>query len=144
MIETKVMLKAWQLYFDKSDGGYANRHNVVSVFAPFWENSNAELMITPEKFMIGGNVYGRAGFNDGDEILTSHIDQIVRVKHSMKNGIPHDLLCATTKSGSKYYFYSDEHNAYMALMLGDMLHIKQLDNTPGHYLKPELQGGQLL
>jgi hypothetical protein len=94
--------------------------------------------------MLGGEVFGREGFNDGDEIFTSNIKSVERVERGYQNGVPHDLMCATTNSGSKYYFYSDDHNGYMFLMLGDIINAGELSQSSNYYLKREYRGSRLI
>ena len=137
------MIKEWELYFDKANG-YENRDAVVKAFAGFWEDSRADKLEIPGKCMLGGKVFGREGFNDGDEIFTSDIKSVERIEHGDHNGVPHDLMCATTISGSKYYFYSDDYNAYMFLMLGDLIHTGELSQHRYFYLKREFHGSKLI
>ena len=132
------MLKDWEIYFDRANG-YENRETVAGAFTEFWNSLNEDELQIPGACMLGGKVFGRAGFNDGDEIFTSNIQSVKRVERGDKLGVPHDLMCATTGSGSKYYFYSDGHNAYMALMLGDLTHMGKLDPSRGYYLKREFR-----
>lgn len=137
------MIKEWELYFEKANG-YDNRTAVVKAFAKFWEDSAVDKLKIPGKCMLGGRVFGRKGFNDGDEIFTSDVELMERIEHGNHNGIPHDLMCATTVSGSKYYFYSDEHNAYMFLMLGDLFHTGKLSQDRYYYLKREFHSSKLI
>ena len=137
------ILKAWELYFNEGDG-LDNRSEVVKDFADFWEKTEAKELKLPGKCMLGGKVYGRKGFNDGDEVFTSYIVSIERLEHGDNFGVPHDTMCATTISGSKYYLYSDEHNAHMALMLGDMIHTGGLNPRRYHYISKKFHGSNLL
>ena len=137
------ILRDWELYFDRVDGT-DNRTRVATAFAKYWNGAISDLFTVPGKCVLGGRVFGRAGFTDGDEIFTSSLQTIKRVEYGYKNGVPHDLMLATTKSGSVYYFYSDEHNAYMALMLGDLSRTGHFNTTPGYYLKREYKHSRLL
>jgi len=137
------MIKEWELYFEKTNG-YDNRTVVAKAFAKFWEDPAADKLEMPGKCMLGGKVFGRKGFNDGDEIFTSDVKLIERIERGNHNGAPHDLMCAITVSGSKYYFYSDEHNAYMFLMLGDLFHTGKLSQDRYCYLKREFRGSKLI
>lgn len=139
----KPIIKEWELYFEKVNG-YDNRTAIAKAFAKFWEDPAADKLKIPGKCMLGGRVFGRKGFNDGDEIFTSDVELMERIEHGNHNGIPHDLMCATTVSGSKYYFYSDEHNAYMFLMLGDLFHTGKLSQDRYCYLKREFRGSKLI
>lgn len=137
------MIKEWELYFDKANG-YENRTTVAKAFTNFWEEPKADKLEIPGKCMLGGKVFGRKGFNDGEEIFTSNIQSVERIERGNHNGVPHDLMCATTISGSKYYFYSDDHNAYMFLMLGDLIHTGELSQRRYFYLKREFRGSKLI
>ncbi len=136
-MEKTPRLTAWELYF-KTDDGYENRDTVAKAFAAFWNSSDYRLDI-PGTCMLGGKVYDRKGFNDGDEILTSRVIIIQRIMHSSHNGTLRDLMRAATESGSVYYFYSDDANAYMSLMLGDIAHTGSLNSQPDIYLPPLLR-----
>lgn len=137
------MIKKWELYFNKANG-YENRVIVIKAFANFLEDPKADKLEIPGKCMLGGNVFRREGFNDGDEIFTSDIKSVERIEHGDNKGVPHDLMCATTISGSKYYFYSDDYNAYMFLMLGDLIHTGKLNQRRYFYLKREFRGSKLI
>ena len=136
-------IEKWELYFE-GENGYDNRFNIMKAFTEFWESPKLGKLEMPGKCMLGGQVFGRKGFEDGAEIFTSDIQSVERLEHDRFSGAPHDLMCATTVSGSKYYFYSDDHNAYMALMLGDIIHMGQLDQRRYYYLVPEYRGSQLI
>lgn len=137
------MIKKWGLYFDRANG-YDNRATIVKAFADFFENTGEEKLEIPGKCVLGGKVYGRYGFKDGNEILTSNIQSVERIERGDCNGVPHDLMCATIGSGSKYYFYSDEHSAYMFMLLGDMIHTGKLNQEPYHYLSLAFFGSQFI
>ena len=139
----KPIIKEWELYFEKVNG-YDNRTAVAKAFAKFLGDPTADKLKIPGKCMLGGRVFGRKGFNDGDEIFTSDVELMERIEHGNHNGIPHDLMCATTVSGSKYYFYSDGHNAYMFLMLGDLFNTGKLSQDHYYYLKREFHSSKLI
>ncbi len=137
------MIKEWELYFDKANG-YDNRTTVAKAFTNFWVEPKAGKLEIPGKCMLGGKVFGCKGFNDGDEIFTPDIQSIERIERGDHNGVPHDLMCATTIFGSKYYFYSDDHNFYMFLMLDDLIHTGELSQRRCSYLKREFRGSKLI
>ena len=137
------MIKEWELYFEKVNG-YDNRTAVAKAFAKFLGDPTADKLKIPGKCMLGGRVFGRKGFNDGDEIFTSDVELIERIEHANHNGISHDLMSAITVSSSKYYFYSDGHNAYMFLMLGDLFHTGKLSQDRYYYLKREFHSSKLI
>ena len=136
-------MKRWELYFDESCG-YENRTVIAKAFTEFWNDPKADKIEIPGKCMLGGKVYGRKGFRDGVEVFTSNVKVIERIKRDRRDGVPHDLMCATTASGSRYYIYSDGHNAYMAMMLGDIIHAGSLSKRQGHYLKPLFHDKKLI
>lgn len=126
--EYKPMLKDWAicLYKDMSD---EENEAIMEVVADSYQKTRMDSVQIPGPCVLSGVVYGRDGFNDGDVINTSNIESIERVERHNKASTPHDLMCATTKSGSKYYFYTDECNANMMLVLGDMIHTGRLDHV---------------
>lgn len=128
------IISGWELYFNEAHG-YDNRSTVARAFTNFWQRNYAEKLEIPGKCMLGGKVYGHEKFNDGEEIMTSNVESVERVERSKQNGVSHDLMCATTKSGSKYYFYSDNYNVYMFQILGDLIHKGKLSRKPHHYVK---------
>ena len=134
------MIKEWGLYFYKADGD-DNRTTVAKAFADFWKDSRVDALEIPGKCMLGGKVFGCEGFDDGDEIFTSYVKSVERIERGNHNGTPRDLMCATTMSGSKYYFYSDGYSSYMFLMLGDLIHTGKLSQ---HYLKREFQNSEFI
>ena len=136
------IIKKWEIYFNRMDG-LENRKNVAVAFTEYWNGHSFNLFEIPGKCMLGGKVYGREGFIDGNEIFTSFIRSIRRIETGFRNGIPHDLMLATTYSGSLYHIYSDDYNAYMALMLGDITHTGRLNDTPGYYLDRNYRGSRL-
>ena len=139
------MVTGWEIYFEEKNG-YDNRETVARAFSDFYENREADKIEIPGKCMLGGIVFGREGFNNDSEILTTDIKSIERIERSAdEDKIPHDLMCATTVSGGKYFFYSDDFNAFMLMMLGDLLYRrKKLNSIPYYYLKPELRGSRLI
>lgn len=139
----KPIIKEWEIYFEEVNG-WNNRDVVAKAFARFLEDFTARKLEIPGKCMLGGKVFGHKRFNDGDEIFTSDVELMERIEHGNYNGIPHDLMCATTVSGSKYYFYSDGHNAYMFLMLGDLFNTGKLSQDRYYYLKREFHSSKLI
>ncbi|MBR3233485.1 hypothetical protein IKG12_01310 [Candidatus Saccharibacteria bacterium] len=137
------MITEWELYFNRADG-YDNRATVAKAFANFWKELEVDKLEISGKCRLGGRVFGREGFNDGDEILTSNVRFIERVERGDCGGVQHDLMCATTASGNKYFFYSNDYNVYMFLMLGDLLRTGELNSYRNYYLKRELRGSKLI
>lgn len=137
------MIREWEFYFLQEDG-YENRFIVAKAFLKFWDDNSIEKLDVPGRCMLGGKIFGREGFNDGDEIFTSIIETIERIKCSDCSDTQHDLMCATTISGSKYYFYSNDYNTYMFMMFGDLIHMDELNPRPYFYLKPKLHSSNLI
>ena len=130
------MMMDWELCFEKVYGfknrtviidGFENRTAIIKAFADFFENTNKKKLDIHGKCVLGGYVYGRYGFDDGDMIITSDIESIERIERGDCDGVSHDLMCATTASGSKYYFYSDEHSYHMSQLLEEMLRYGRID-----------------
>ncbi len=137
------MVKEWGLYFYEANG-YDNRLTVAKAFTDFWDNSSADKLEIPGKCTLGGKVFGHEKFNDGEEIFTSDIISIERIERGYVNGITNDLLRVTTVSGSKYHIYSINYNAYMFLMMGDLIHLGELNPSRHYYLKPEYRCSKLI
>ncbi len=89
-----------ELYFIEADD-HDDRTTVAKAFANFWKESNDDKLEIPEKYKLGGKVFGRKRLNDGDEIFTSNIKFVERIERNSHDGISHNLMCATTISGSK-------------------------------------------
>lgn len=138
------MIKEWELYFERVNG-YDNRTAVAKAFAKFWEDPAADKLKIPGKCMLGGKVFGHKKFNDGDEIFTSDIKSAEKIKSCNHDGVRQLLICVTTVSGGRYYFYSRDYNPYMFLMLGDLEgEGGRLDVHRYYYLKPEFRGSKLI
>lgn len=119
MTEMNV-LSNWQFYFKKSDG-LGNMSNALSSFSTFWNEFSLPLLITSDKFIIGGEIPGK-----DDIFYTPSIICIERVSHEFKGDNAHDLMRAVTASGEQFFFYSDEHTPTMRAAIGDMLQFHQL------------------
>lgn len=117
----KPLIESWDLLVRQKDMEECVRR--LRVFAEFWQNLSKTKLDMPADIILRGKVYGREGFVDGDEICTSWVKTVERIERGDRNGVPHDLICATTHSGSKYYFYSDTHTADMGLLLGGLIHL---------------------
>lgn len=128
------MIKEWELYFEKVNG-YDNRTAVAKAFEKFLGDPVADKLEIPGKCILGGKVFGLKGFNDGTEIFTPDIKSMERIERSNRDVPLHDLICATTVSGSKYYFYLDEYSLCMFMMLEDLLHTGKLCQDLYCYLK---------
>lgn len=140
----KPIIKEWEIYFEEFNG-WNNRDVVAKVFARFLEDFTARKLEIPGKCMLGGKVFGHKKFNDGDEIFTSDIKSAEKIKSCNHDGVRQLLICVTTVSGGRYYFYSRDYNPYMFLMLGDLEgEGGRLDVHRYYYLKPEFRGSKLI
>lgn len=121
MMNDKKMLKNWEILVN-SENGMEEGINNLRVFANFWENVNDDELEMPGNMLLRGEIYGHERFPDGSRINTSQVKSVKRVERDTIHGVPHDLMCATTMSGSEYHFYSDEWEAHMGLLLGTLIH----------------------
>lgn len=137
------MIRNWELFFWVGYG-HENRSTVMEAFVDFMRN-DAKTLTIPGRCMLGGLVYGSEKFSDGGEIYTSNLCFIERLERGKlgEDGFSNDLMCATTASGSKYYFYAGNHNAYMALMIKD-LREGVINPAQHHYLRPDCRNPELL
>ena len=104
--------------------GYTGRNEkIIKEFANFFVERNKKKLDITGHIALYGDVYGRKGFKDGDNIHTSDVVSFERINRGDLNGGPRDLMCANTESGSKYFFYSDDHSADMFLILGAAIHM---------------------
>ena len=139
-VDNLPVLKFWQLYFEKADG-YENRQKIVTRFAKFWKDRREIELDVPGKCKLGGYISGHPDFRDGDNYFTvADVKTIKRVDRECICGIPHDLMVATTTTGEKISFYSDDDNVYMFMMLSDLIHGRGLNESPFHYLAPTQRG----
>lgn len=130
------VIQQWGLYFRIVDG-YENRDEVVKAFLDFLTNPSIGELKIPGRYKLGGQVYGSEKFAAGKKIMTSLVQSIEKIKN---DDCPDDqckLLCATTKTGSKYYFYQNKVSPYMDLMFKDMTSTGKLNNQIWYYLEKE-------
>lgn len=120
IISAKPLVRNWDLLVRCKDMEECVRR--LRVFADYWQDLGAVKLDMPEDILLRGNVYGRKGFTDGMRINTSWVKTLERVEQQYRGGVPHDLICATTYSGSMYYFYSDECLPEMQLLIGQLIH----------------------
>lgn len=122
------MIDEWGLFFDTANG-YDNRFDVVKAFTDFWGRTSTKRLTVPGKCQLGG----RLGGTGTEKVFDSEIESIERLD-SCNGRARRDLMCATTVSGKKYYFYSDEVSGYMSLMLSDILNLGVLNPRRYYYL----------
>jgi len=122
--DAKPLLRKWEFRFPKRIADpRGNSLGVTKSFCDFLEARSLGKLDVVGEVVLNGDVYGRKGFDDGDNIITSGIVSFERINKGNLNGVPRDLMCANTESGSKYYFYSDDHSASMFLLLGAAIHM---------------------
>lgn len=131
-------IKKWGLYFSKKNGN-ENRDKVAKAFHEFWTDRDQDMLWIDGKVFLGGLVLNGRG-----EILTSNVVCFERIAKDDLNGHPSDMMCATTYSGSKYCFFSDDYCAHMFMMLGDLTHLGRLNMEEGYYLPANYRGEGLL
>lgn len=138
MVDVPI-IRNWELFFLEKYG-YENRSKVARAFAELWNDTDLTTIEIPGDCLLGGKVFGLELVLDGDDFYTSSLRTVTRIRHEIYRGISHDLMCAVSITGRKYYFYSDDSNAYMRLMLGDLIHLCGLSSTRGYYLDPKDRG----
>ena len=119
-MENKKMVKNWELLARGDDMEEVVKS--LRVFANYWADEKEDELEMPDGIVLRGKIYGHEGAPDGATIKTSPVKTVRRVEREYNCGVPHDLMCATTKSGSEYHFYSDAYGAKMGLLLGTLVH----------------------
>ena len=127
-------LERWEIYFYEKDG-FDNRDVVARAFTDFLGNNKSDRLDIPGNCVMGGRVFGHEKIEDGDDLFTQYIQSVERIKRNSHSGVTRDLICATTVLGEKYYFYSDDYNIYMFLMMTDLINKDKLDLRPNYYLE---------
>ena len=132
------ILTEWELYFDTANG-YENRYAVIQAFLDFWGRTSTKKFNIPGKCLLGGkNEHGK------EMIVESDVEIMERVGVETNNGAKHDLICATTADGEKYYFYSDEISGYMILMLADLMNLGALNSRRYYYCGHNYYGSRFI
>lgn len=114
-------LCGWQLAFkddrDRESNDFDNKENIMIDLFDFLNDDLSNDFFEPSgKCALCGRVYSRKGFVDGSEIITSRLISIEKVGQEYALDEEHVLLCATTASGTKYYFYDDNCTKSMSAM----------------------------
>ena len=136
-----IRLKDWGLLFFAIDG-FENRDVIARQFAGFWNNPKVSKIFIAGKCQMTGKIVDYSGQTNGCAIrIPKDVQFFERVKSedSVVDNPPHELMCATTVSGEKYYFYSDDHSSPMAWMLADMIYLGELNHRPRIYTDPEFR-----
>lgn len=92
-----LIMKEWEIYSKNND-----HEKMEEDFIYFLEHPEIDRLIpSAEKCILVGKVFGHEDFCDGDEIHTSAIKRIDRIKDS--SATSGDMACVVTDSGSKYH-----------------------------------------
>ena len=133
----KPLLKKWEFKFYKHIG-LPTSEKALKAFAKVYTSSEKHFD-APCAFALCGAVYGHSNsrFPDGEVIVTSDVKTIDLVewapakeewftgKYSLEDVAAfteNKLFCATTESGSKYYFLDKDPNAYMFAYMAHAIH----------------------
>lgn len=127
----------WELFFEV-ENGFDNRERVMREVVRFLNDDEADSLKLSGKCLLGGEVYGHENFSRGEGIFTSPVVSIEKVTKGYCFDKKHDMLCAKTKSGSRYYFYSDNRNGFMNCMLTDTMKHGRPSKRHGKYLPKKL------
>ena len=127
-------LDDWELIFKpKYDLSLEDRERLLINFTNFMNNDEAESLFVPSvKCYLSGAVEGRSGIEDGMVIITSYILEIEKVGMGYALDKRHDLFCATTATGSTYYFYGASCSPSMEVVFD---FIKRKGRVLKHHLK---------
>ena len=137
-------LTDWGMFFEEKHGR-ANRLKVLHDFVEFLKDPEATTMTVDGNYMLGGIVTGHKRLIDNKEIFTSDVLSLEKIEVSRDRTAPHDLLCATTINGTKYYFYTDHSSKYIRNLLGDyLINDGKIDETPELYIPERLRTGRFL
>ena len=140
----KPQFRDWNLFFDKIDGE-ENRQKIIKEFTKFWLDSTRKSLIIPGNCSLGGPLFGVNGHYNGEDAFVGSVSHIERLNRGrpVRNKFPNDLLCATTKTGEKYYLFADTFDLYMLLLMGDIKN-DNLNLSDNYYLHPRFRGREYL
>ena len=125
------LLKKWVICFSRKDASEVH-DQIVRTFASFFQtNLTGVTMRLPGDCRLEGEAFGFKDVADGDKLVSPRVTSLKRLNHA-NCGAMHDLVCATTESGSKIYFYLDEYGSYTALMLSDIMYTGRLRHKRYH------------
>lgn len=128
---TRTSLKDWNFYF-RFDDGAENRHQVIKAIVDFLDNTEEKEIKIPGKVMLGGAVYNRNDFRDGELVTTSYL-QVLEKKTSRGK----EFLLGTTLSGTVYWLSLDEHDSHVSSLLEDMRYKGKLNPSRYWYAKTD-------
>ena len=116
---------------------HAKRELAAKAVASFWADRTVDaLNNVPEGCIFGGK-------NAENKYVTSEeVVSFKRLKRLDGNyfGGGHDYMCATDKTGQKFFFYSDQLSGYMREMFRDILREGgSISKLPSHYVPYHLK-----
>ena len=134
----RMIIKNWEMCFPEKDGE-ENRLKVVDKFAMFLKDPSIKKMEVPGKCQLWGSVYSCDIYEDGTKMLSPNIRSIRRVgpdeldiisviaycegkKEIYYGATEYDdenLIFAIAENGDHYYFYPEDCNNRMFVILGD-------------------------
>jgi len=127
LVEARPLLKEWRLVFKSSDNGIENCAETLRELATFLKNEETKKFDVGNRCRLSGKVYGRAKFEDGDEIMTSRVTNIERVEKDGDDDVLCDLFLATTESGSRYYVFNGL-DGFRFTIVGNVYHLDPEDD----------------
>ena len=142
----KPQLRDWTLLFLKKDGR-DNRNKIAKGFAEFWDDMDQNVIKITGNCYLAGHVFGVNNTKNGSRYVTDRIISVERKiigKSGVKNRFRHDLLCAETASGRKFFFYGDMFDYLMLLLMNDSSE-GRINQKKDYYLHPDYckMGGYL-
>lgn len=113
----KPILRRWEFIFDDMLDLKSRAATGKKIAEIIWNNPELYKIDIPGRCRMKGMIYGTERYVDGTGITTNLIESIERVESHLKN----DIMCVITKSGSRYYFETDDYKAYALFMFSDYI-----------------------
>lgn len=139
-----VELKDWALCF-YADCRPDGRHRIIKEFTEFFNcptTPKIDIGAGATWCILNGKVYGHSAVEDDTDFFTPPIKSFERVEIGEVDGVPHDLIRATTTASSYYYFHQDEAAVVMRSMLRDADSGK-ISDVRYHYVRPNHRDSEL-
>ena len=126
------------------------RDALISFYQFLLDSDMKELDLRRYECVLGGQLFGRHGHINGD-ITSTPIDSIERVKVGQSRDdyiFSNDLFTAKTESGENYFFYAQEIDPYVMVMISEFMEKGCLTggkkwNDPHYYLHPNYYKGEV-
>ena len=127
------MIENWEFVCGKGKDEEAKKELTAYVKDLYAGEEDHLDISSPDAIALRGNVYGRKGAQDGEIVTTSYLVSIDRVdwkptNAQLTNGeysleeiascLHEEIFCATTHTGSKYYFRGSTIGSEMFVKLG--------------------------